>query len=210
MIKCNVCGLRGDTPIGKCGTCSAGYKSTDGQEWTPTEFHAGSVVPASGACKYCKKLAVGDVCGDCAKRINENVEAMNRLPKPLDTLSTPYPDSNPKSAVGTKKPGTWAIPPVAILHLGAAMDDGVAKYGLVNWRSNSVAASVYGNAIDRHMLAWRDGQDNAADSGKHHLAHVMACCAILLDAEAQGVLIDDRGTPGKAASIIEAWTKKTD
>jgi hypothetical protein len=182
-------------------------------------------------CKYCKAKAYGNVCDPCADRIEANAEAMSRLHKPIGcpkcgsacegndpkcpmgitrpVAPTPYPDNNPKSVVGTKKPGTWAIPPVAILHLGAAMEDGVAKYGLVNWRSNSVAASVYGNAIDRHMLAWRDGQNNAADSGKHHLAHVMACCAILLDAEAQGVLIDDRGTPGKVAEIIEAWTKKT-
>ncbi|AUQ95993.1 hypothetical protein PhaeoP66_03251 [Phaeobacter inhibens] len=118
------------------------------------------------------------------------------------------PDSNPKTRIGMTKPSLRAIPPAAILHLGGAMADGEEKYGLFNWREHSVAASVYEDAIWRHLLAWRDGEDAATDSGKHHLAHVMACCAILLDAQETGNLIDDRGPAGAAAALIEGWTRK--
>lgn len=120
-----------------------------------------------------------------------------------------YPDDNPKTAVGASKPSTNAIPPIAILHLGKAMANGVAKYGKLNWRTNAVTTSVYTDAIERHMLAYRDGEDLAADSGAHHLAHVMACCAILLDAEACGKLRDDRGPKGNAAAVIDSWSKQT-
>lgn len=118
------------------------------------------------------------------------------------------PDTNPKSRVGLTKPSMNAIPAAALLHLGAAMDDGKKKYGLFNWREHSVACSVYEDAIWRHLLAWRDGEDVARDSGRHHLAHVMACCAILLDAKETNNLIDDRGPAGEAAELIDKWTEK--
>lgn len=118
------------------------------------------------------------------------------------------PDTNPKSRIGLTKPSLGAIPSAALLHLGGAMADGRDKYGLFNWREHSVAASVYEDAIWRHLLAWRDGEDTARDSGHHHLAHVMACCAILLDAAETGNLIDDRGPTGAAADLIDAWTQK--
>lgn len=119
---------------------------------------------------------------------------------PLDE----YPDSNPKTRVGAKKPTTFSIPPSAILHLGGAMENGRRKYGLMNWRENRVSSSVYADAMDRHLLAWRDGENNAADSGCHHLAHVMACAAILIDAMECGNLNDDRSAPGPASRIIDA------
>jgi hypothetical protein len=113
------------------------------------------------------------------------------------------PDNNPKTQVGRLKPPISAIPPSAIIALGLAMENGEAKYGLMNWRANSVASSVYYNAAIRHFLSWWDGENKAADSGIHHLAHVMACCAILLDAEVGGNLIDDRPMAGPAASFID-------
>lgn len=118
-----------------------------------------------------------------------------------------YPDNNPKTAVGALKPSLHAIPPSAMLHLGAAMEDGKNKYGLTNWREKTVSASVYYDAALRHLLSWWDGEDVASDSKIHHLGHVMACCAIIIDAEAQGQdsLNDDRpSVAGKAAELIAA------
>jgi len=117
------------------------------------------------------------------------------------------PDTNPKSRIGIRKPGIRAIPPVALIHLGQGMENGCEKYGLTNWRENSVSAAVYYEAAMRHFMAWWDGEQNAADSGVHHLGHVMACCSIILDAEAQGCLIDDRpAIKGKFAAMIESMT----
>jgi hypothetical protein len=124
---------------------------------------------------------------------------------------TRYPDNNPKSVIGVQKPGFHAIPASALLHLGAAMADGKRKYGLTNWRSNSVAASVYFDAKLRHIFAWWDArQELAHDSLVHHLGHDMACSAIILDAIATGNLVDDRpDVPGAFAQMVLDWTSKT-
>lgn len=113
-----------------------------------------------------------------------------------------YPDNNPKTLIGLTKPSMFAVPPVALLHLGEAMKDGRAKYGLMNWREKKVSTSVYVDAIYRHLFAFIDGEDVASDSGVHHLGHIMACCAIILDASAQGALNDDRPVAGQASDFI--------
>jgi hypothetical protein len=119
------------------------------------------------------------------------------------------PDTNPKSRFGMAKPGIHAIPPVALLHCGRGMEDGEGKYGLFNWRENSVSAGVYYNAAFRHLAAWWDGEQFATDSGVHHLGHVMACCAIILDAEAGGNLIDDRSSvEGAFGRMVKAMTRE--
>ena len=87
------------------------------------------------------------------------------------------------------------------------MENGAGKYGLMNWREHSVSASVYFNAIDRHLRSWQDGENCAADSGAHHLAHVMACCAIVLDALECARLNDDRPMPGGVGEMIARLTK---
>ena len=110
-----------------------------------------------------------------------------------------YPDDNPKTVLGLRKPAMSCVPPVALLHLSHAMMDGEQKYGRMNWREHTVSSSVYYDAAMRHLMAWFDGETYAPDSGAHHLGHVMACCAILLDGESLAVLNDDRNTFGFSA-----------
>ena len=116
----------------------------------------------------------------------------------------PALDTNPKDAVGRTKPGLTQVPPSAMVELGRALADGERKYGLMNWRRSQVSARVYLDAAYRHLMAYVDGEDVASDSGVPHLAHVMACCAILLDAQRSGTLIDDRGEPGDVTALIAA------
>lgn len=66
------------------------------------------------------------------------------------------------------------------------------KTGAYNWRSTQVNASTYISAMMRHWAAYLDGEDRAEDSKCHHLAHIVANCNILMDAEKCGTLIDDR------------------
>lgn len=106
------------------------------------------------------------------------------------------PDFNPKSEAARGKASTISTPPVAELAMGNVMALGARKYGRFNWRATGVASSVYYDAMRRHLAAWRDGEEIDPESGESHLAHVMACCAILLDARAQGVLKDDRHVAG--------------
>jgi hypothetical protein len=120
----------------------------------------------------------------------------------------PYPDDNPKTMHGVQKPSMFNVPTTALLHLMGAMANGAKKYGPYNWRDQNVSASIYYDAAMRHLMAWIDGQDIAEDSGVHHLGHVMACCAIILDAEAQGTLNDNRPVKGKFSELIEKMTSE--
>lgn len=118
-----------------------------------------------------------------------------------------YPEGNPKAAIGATKPSMSVVPPVALLQLSTAMQDGAKKYGAMNWRASGVNALVYYNACMRHLFAWFDGEEKAGDSGVHHLAHAMACLAIIMDAEASQKLTDDRPQAGCAGPMIKALTK---
>lgn len=101
-------------------------------------------------------------------------------------------DNNVKTAAAATKPRSSAIPPNSILVMGAAMQNGADKYGIFNWRDTTVSATVFYDAMMRHMLAWYNGGDDAPDSKVSHLGHIMANCAILLDAKEHGVFNDDR------------------
>jgi hypothetical protein len=102
------------------------------------------------------------------------------------------PDNNLKTLVGIHKLPTFDIPPVAITALGLAMNDGAKKYGRFNWRPTGATVSIFCEAASRHLLAYMSGENFASDSKIHHLAHLMSSCAILLDAELNNCLNDDR------------------
>lgn len=118
--------------------------------------------------------------------------------------------TNPKDRLGRMKPPLHLIPPAATIIESLAMEDGARKYGPYNWRTKTVAATVYVAACMRHLQAWLDGEENARDSGHHHLGHARASLGIILDAQASGTLVDDRPTPGAAADLLEMFTRNQD
>lgn len=77
---------------------------------------------------------------------------------------------------------------------------GADKYGMRNWTIDEIKASTYIAAIRRHLKAWSEGEDLDPDSGWSHLYHIRAGCAIVLDADNVGKLIDDRN---RAESISQ-------
>jgi hypothetical protein len=105
--------------------------------------------------------------------------------------------TNPKDLLGVRKVSLTKLPPTALAHAGFAMMNGAEKYGPYNWRDKPVIASIYVDAAERHLNAWFDGEEDAADSGARHLGHAMACLAILLDAQESGNLVDDRPAAGR-------------
>ena len=119
--------------------------------------------------------------------------------------STNYPDGNPKTAMGALKVPLHLVPPSATHFTALAFKDGAAKYGPYNWREKGVSASVYYAAAKRHMDAWWDGEDVSPDALVHHLGHVMACCAIVLDAMTIGKLNDDRPPAGAASRLQQEF-----
>lgn len=115
--------------------------------------------------------------------------------------------ANPKSIQGSKKVDLSLFPPIGLLHGAHAMMDGARKYNAYNWRDQKIEARIYTAAAIRHILAWQEGEESAEDSGAHHLGHALACCAILLDAQASGALLDNRVHGETAAVLAELQVK---
>jgi hypothetical protein len=108
----------------------------------------------------------------------------SRLPEPAVI--------NPKDAIASAKRDLSLVTRAMAESIAAALQNGVAKYGRNNWRSTPVRALVYTAAAVRHIKAWEDGEDRAADSGVHHLDHAIASLCIMRDAAAFGTLVDNR------------------
>jgi hypothetical protein len=128
-------------------------------------------------------------------------------PDPQSTYAKSYPDDNPKTAVGVTKVPLHLVPPVLYHHTAMAFADGARKYGPYNWRDKTVSSSVYVGAALRHLNAWWDGEDLSEDARVHHLGHVAACVAILLDAMSVNKLNDDRPTKGAAAQLQKEFAE---
>lgn len=115
---------------------------------------------------------------------------------------------NPKDLIGSKKVSITKFPMTALVHGAHAMMNGASKYGPYNWRDNAVVASIYVDAAMRHLASWFEGEEVAEDSGVHHLGHAMACCAILLDAQATGNLYNDRPKRGELTTVLLELNEK--
>lgn len=116
-------------------------------------------------------------------------------------------DTNPKTRYGQAKPPLALVPGSALLFMAEALRDGSDKYGQANWRTDPVSASTYSNALLRHFFAWQEGEDVDPTSGVPHLAHAMTNIAIILDAMACGMLIDDRPTKVPLGNLIREFTR---
>lgn len=125
--------------------------------------------------------------------------------------------TNPKTLMGRQKLSVLSVvPPASILreaeamHYGAyqaARKDGTKGYGPYNWRDDPVEVMIYVDACMRHLFAYVDGEGTDPESGVTHLGHAKACLGIIVDAEANGTLIDNRPAVRKSAasSLLNRW-----
>ncbi len=107
--------------------------------------------------------------------------------------------TNPKDAVGVRKAPMSTVPANVLAEVGVAMLEGSVKYGRHNYRAAGVRASVYYDALMRHMISWWEGEDLDPDSGMSHITKAIACLTVLRDAQMQGMVTDDR--PPKSATF---------
>lgn len=108
---------------------------------------------------------------------------------------------NPKEQAGRMKPPMHLLSPSAMQATACALGHGAAKYQPRNYRMAGINATTYVGAILRHAAAWNDGEDLDPESGLSHVAHVAACCDIILDSLSCGMMNDDRSkkpTPAEA------------
>lgn len=109
---------------------------------------------------------------------------------------------NPKQQYGDKKPALAQLPLVGMVAQSLAHMDGDYKYNFRNWRNDPVEAITYVNAALRHLMLWAEGEELARDTQVPNLGGVMACCAILLDAQANDTLIDNRSKSQAACDSL--------
>lgn len=115
--------------------------------------------------------------------------------------------TNPKDAIAILTKPPLHLWPASATALGClALLEGMLKYGRSNWRKSGVRASIYKDALDRHMSAWFEGEELDPGSGVPHLGHALACIAIIVDAQAAGKLVDDRQFPGGYRTWMDRLT----
>ena len=112
-------------------------------------------------------------------------------------------DTNPKDAVGTKKVPFSTVPAGVVAEIGLGMLEGARKYGRHNYRVAGVRASVYYDALFRHITAWWEGEDIDPGSGMNHVAKAITTLVVLRDA-----MMNDLWTDDRPPSLKGGWIDK--
>jgi len=110
---------------------------------------------------------------------------------------------NPKAAIGAAKAPFFGIPWTAVIEMGTVMDGGAYKYGAYNYRDTRISTTTYHDAILRHFMLWADGEEVDPESRCSHLAHIMACCALMIDARETNMLEDSRSKTGAVRNMLD-------
>ena len=98
---------------------------------------------------------------------------------PIDFKNFPktWPAANPEMEAGRKFDGGkleyGLLPPLALEETVKVLTFGAQKYARDNWQIVPDAKRRYFDAVQRHMWAWKQGEQMDPESGIHHLAHAM-------------------------------------
>ncbi len=130
----------------------------------------------------------------------EDHQALVNPPEPppaeavIEEVASAVTRGNPKDVIGSTKASLATVFWPAIFELGLAMLEGECKYWRHNYLAAPVRATVYVDALHRHIAKWVMGEeiDPESEAGLTHLAKAAACVHILQAARAYGTLIDDR------------------
>ena len=73
------------------------------------------------------------------------------------------------------------IPPLAQAEMVKVLTFGAEKYEPDNWKKVPESKTRYFDALERHVWAWKMGEQIDPESGIHHLAHAMCCLSFLYE-----------------------------
>jgi hypothetical protein len=73
------------------------------------------------------------------------------------------------------------LPPKALEETVKVLTFGAQKYERDNWKKVPDSKRRYFDALQRHVWAWKNGEQIDAESGIHHLAHAMCCLMFLYE-----------------------------
>jgi hypothetical protein len=110
---------------------------------------------------------------------------------PLPPSRLPAPDSADVAASQTATTGGrkfdggklqyGLLPPLALKATVEILTFGAEKYEPDNWKHVPDSKRRYFDAMQRHMWAWKEGEQNDPESGKNHLAHALCCLMFLYE-----------------------------
>ena len=73
------------------------------------------------------------------------------------------------------------LPPLALKSVVDVLTFGAQKYERDNWKHVPDSKRRYFDAAQRHMWAWKEGEVDDPESGRHHLAHALCCLMFLYE-----------------------------
>lgn len=82
------------------------------------------------------------------------------------------------------------VPPLALKEMVKVLTFGAQKYERDNWQRVPDSKRRYFDALQRHLWAWKEGEEIDPESGIHHLAHAMCCLFFLYEHDVKYSLED--------------------
>jgi hypothetical protein len=73
------------------------------------------------------------------------------------------------------------VPPNALKATVEILTFGAEKYEPDNWKWVPDSKRRYFDAAQRHLWAWKSGEQNDQETGKNHLAHALCCLMFLYE-----------------------------
>jgi hypothetical protein len=73
------------------------------------------------------------------------------------------------------------LPPLALEETVKVLTFGAQKYDRDNWKVVPESKRRYFDALQRHVWAWKSGEQNDQETGINHLAHAMCCLMFLYE-----------------------------
>lgn len=84
------------------------------------------------------------------------------------------------------------LPPNALEATVDILTFGAEKYEPDNWKWVPDAKRRYFDALQRHLWAWKKGEQNDQETGKNHLAHALCCLMFLYEHDTIDFSNDDK------------------
>lgn len=132
---------------------------------------------------------------------------MVEIPPSTRTPGRDVKPTNPKDIIGSDKLPLHLVPEAVEAYATLAFLEGALKYGRFNWRIAGVRFSIYLDALERHYKKLKAGEWEDQKTRVPHLASIIACAGIILDARVCGKLVDDRPPSAPVSALLDDLSK---
>lgn len=93
------------------------------------------------------------------------------------------------------------LPPLALEETVKVLTFGAQKYERDNWQKVPDSKRRYFDAMQRHVWAWKQGEQIDEESGIHHLAHAMCCMMFLYEHDVKYTVDEESTTTDPVCGI---------